>query len=105
MSRLLFSALAREDLQQITRYIARDNPGRARSFVGELRVRCDQLLSQPNQGISRDEAAKGLKMIAHGRYLIFYSLIESYVQVERVLHSARDIARLFDSDNLDRQPQ
>ena len=44
-------------------------------------------------------------MIAHGRYLIFYSLIESDVQVERVLHSARDIARLFDSDNLDRQPQ
>lgn len=105
MRRLLFSAFAREDLQQIARYIARDNPGRARTFVGELRVRCDQLLSQPNQGISRDECAKELKMITYGRYLIVYSLIESDVQVERVLHSARDIARLFDPDGPDRQPQ
>ena len=32
MRRLLFSALAREDLHQVTRYIARAS-GRARSFV------------------------------------------------------------------------
>ncbi|MBK5526401.1 type II toxin-antitoxin system RelE/ParE family toxin [Pseudomonas sp. TH08] len=102
MRRLLFSAFAREDLQQIARYIARDNPGRARSFVGELRVRCVQLASQPNQGISREDCAKGVKMITHGRYLIFYSIVESDIQIERVLHSARDIARLFDPNNPDR---
>lgn len=102
MTRLLFSAMAREDLQQIARFIVRDNPGRARTFVGELRVRCDQLTSQPNQGISREECARGLKMIAHGRYLIFYSIVERDVQIERVLHSARDIARVLDPHTPDR---
>ncbi|MGG7555749.1 type II toxin-antitoxin system RelE/ParE family toxin [Pseudomonas sp. ES3] len=66
MRQLFFSALAREDLQQIARYIARDNPGRARTFVGELRVCCARLLDQPNQGIPRDDYARGLRMISHG---------------------------------------
>ena len=97
MRRLFFSAISREDLQQIARFIARDNPKRARSFVGELRVRCDHLIAQPNQGISREDCAKGLKMITHARYLIFYSIVEGDVQIERVLHSARDLARLFEA--------
>ncbi|MCE6977862.1 type II toxin-antitoxin system RelE/ParE family toxin [Pseudomonas frederiksbergensis] len=101
MRQLLFSALAREDLQQIARYIARDNPSRARTFVGELRVCCTRLLDQPNQGISRDDCARGLRMISQGRYLIFYSLFESDVQIERVLHAARDIGRLFESGSAD----
>ena len=101
MRQLLFSALAREDLQQIALYIARDNPGRARTFVGELRVCCARLLDQPNQGISRDDCARGLRMISHGRYLIFYSPFEGDVQIERVLHAARDIGRLFESVSTD----
>ena len=104
MMRLLFSAISREDLLQIARYIARDNPGRARSFVAELRMRCAQLTSLPNQGIAREDCAKGLKMITHGRYLIFYSILQSDVQIERVLHAARDITRLFDTSTSD-QPQ
>ncbi|WP_045123071.1 type II toxin-antitoxin system RelE/ParE family toxin [Pseudomonas sp. GM80] len=103
MRQLFFSALSREDLQQIARFIARDNPRRARSFVGELRVRCDYLITQPNQGISREDCAKGLKMITHARYLIFYSIVEGDVQIERVLHSARDLARLFEA--VGREPQ
>ncbi|EJM01654.1 hypothetical protein PMI18_02508 [Pseudomonas sp. GM102] len=40
-------------------------------------------------------------MISHGRYLIFYSLLEGDVQIERVLHTARDIGRLFESVSTD----
>jgi len=39
MRQLLFSALARDDLLQIARFITRDNPERARTFVRELRMR------------------------------------------------------------------
>ncbi|MBV4548273.1 MULTISPECIES: type II toxin-antitoxin system RelE/ParE family toxin [Pseudomonas] len=104
MKRLLFSEISRDDLLQIARYIARDNPGRARSFVAELRMRCAQLTSLQNQGIAREDCAKGLKMITHGRYLIFYSILKSDVLIERVLHGARDITRLFDTPTTD-QPQ
>lgn len=98
MSRLLFAALARDDLLKITRYIARDNPDRARSFVAELRQQCARLAEQPNLGVARPKYAERLRMLSHGRYLIFYCVFESGVLIERVLHSARDLGRLFESD-------
>jgi toxin ParE1/3/4 len=100
MRQLFFTALAREDLLQIARYIARDNPERARTFVGELRQRCSQLIDLPNLGIAREDCAKGLRMISHGRYLIFYCLEGNDINVERVLHGARDISRLFEKDGM-----
>ncbi|NUT74963.1 type II toxin-antitoxin system RelE/ParE family toxin [Pseudomonas sp. C1C7] len=101
MRQLLFAALARDDLLQIARFIARDNPERARTFVGELRMQCSRLSDQPSLGVSREDCAKGLRMLAHGRYLIFYCLIDDGIKVERVLHSARDISRLFDKNSID----
>ncbi|VVO46240.1 hypothetical protein PS903_00039 [Pseudomonas fluorescens] len=101
MRQLFFSAHARDDLQQIAKHIARDNPGRARSFVGELREQCARLIMQPLLGISRDDYAKGVRMITRGRYLIFYSVVANDIHIERVLHSARDIGRLFESSSVD----
>ena len=97
MRQLLFTALARDDLLQVARFIARDNPERARTFVHELRTQCTRLIV----GVSRDDCAKGLRMLAHGRYLIFYCLMDEGIKVERVLHSARDIARLFEKNSID----
>jgi toxin ParE1/3/4 len=101
MRQLLFTAMARDDLLQVARFIARDNPDRARTFVGELRRQCTRLVEQPNLGASRDDCAKGLRMLAHGRYLIFYCLMDDGIKVERVLHSARDIGRLFEKNSID----
>ncbi|TVT79325.1 type II toxin-antitoxin system RelE/ParE family toxin [Pseudomonas sp. H3(2019)] len=101
MRQLLFSAMAREDLQNVVRYIARDNPARARTFVDELRQRCLLLVEQPDLGVAREDRARGLRMIAHGRYLIFYGLTEQNIQVERVLQGARDLGRLFESGSQD----
>ncbi|MGH8386049.1 MAG: type II toxin-antitoxin system RelE/ParE family toxin [Pseudomonas sp.] len=101
MRQLLFAALARDDLQHIARFIARDNPERARTFVGELRTQCTRLIEQPNLGVSRDDCAKGLRMLPHGRYLVFYCLMDDRIKIERVLHSARDISRLFDESSID----
>ncbi|WP_347910005.1 type II toxin-antitoxin system RelE/ParE family toxin [Pseudomonas grandcourensis] len=101
MRQLLFSALARDDLLQVARFIARDNPERARTFVRELRTQCTGLIEQPNLGVSRDDCAKGLRMLAHGRYLVFYCLMGDEIKIERVLHSARDIARLFEKNSID----
>lgn len=97
MSRLQFTALARDDLLDITRYIARDNPDRARSFVAELREQCALLAQHPGMGVAKLEYAEGLRMFPHGRYLIFFSSTESQgVLIERVLHSARQLASQFE---------
>ncbi|MNN35744.1 Plasmid stabilization system protein [compost metagenome] len=100
MRKLFFSARARDDLLQIARFIARDNPERARTFVGELRLQCSRLIDQPNLGVPKDDCAKGLRMITHGRYLIFYSVEGVDIMVERVLHGARDIVRLFEKNGM-----
>ncbi|CAI8771133.1 toxin ParE1/3/4 [Pseudomonas sp. IT-P74] len=101
MRQLFFSALARDDLLQVARFIARDNPERARTFVRELRTQCTRLIDQPNLGVARDDCAKGLRMLPHGRYLVFYCLMDNGIKVERVLHSARDIGRLFEKNSID----
>ena len=100
MSRLQFAALARDDLLDIARYIARDNPNRARSFVAELREQCVVLAQNPGMGVAKPEYAEGLHMFPHGRYLIFFSAtVTQGVLIERVLHSARHLASQLDNPN------
>ena len=86
-----FSAVAKEDLIDIAVYIAQDNPGRALSFVDELEVKCLSLGQSPGIGTARPEFGDGIRMLPHGRYLIFYREHEGAIRIERVVHGARDI--------------
>ncbi len=92
---LEFSTLARKDLLDIARYIARDNPQRARGFVIDLRQQCVLLSKQPGLGVARTDLADDLRMLPYERYLIFFSETDSGILVERVLHSARNLSPLF----------
>ncbi len=98
MKQLLFSAYAQDDLLKIARYIALDNPVRARSFVAELRKQCELTAQFSNIGVAKPEYAEGLRMLAYQRYLIFFSVTDDAVNIERVLHSARDLHQLFGLD-------
>jgi toxin ParE1/3/4 len=95
--RLLLSPRAAADLEEIAVYIARDNPGRAASFVAELEAKCRAVANSPELYPARADLAPGLRMAVHGRYLVLYRDLpgENTVRVERVLHSARDLPRLL----------
>lgn len=88
---LEFSVEAKADLLDISIYIARDNPGRAQSFVDELEARCADLLVFPDSGRARPELAPDLRSKPHGRYIIFYTPARDTVRIERILHGARDL--------------
>jgi toxin ParE1/3/4 len=90
--RLEFSPAAESDLAEIARFIAEDNVSRAMSFVDELEGACSVLLDHPLAGTARTEIRAGLRSKPHGRYVIFYTPLEATVRIERILHSARDIA-------------
>ena len=94
-----FSALAHEDLLEIARYIARNNPPRARSFVRELRQQCVALSQQPGLGVARPDLTENLRVLPYQRYLIFFSEMDSGILVERVLHSARNFSPLFNTSS------
>jgi toxin ParE1/3/4 len=89
--KVVFSPAARADLLEIAAYIARDNPTRALSFVDELESKCLQLSHASSIGAMRPELGEGIRMLSHGRYLIFYREHQTAVRIERVMHSARDI--------------
>lgn len=89
------SPQAKSDLREIGDYIARDNPFRAVSFIEELTEQCQKLVTNPGIGTSRPDLAEGLRMLPHGRYLIFYRVNEETLRIVRVLHSARDLVPLF----------
>jgi toxin ParE1/3/4 len=95
LKHLLFSPEAQEDLLEIATWIARDNPERARSFVGELEMRCASLLDYPEQGRCRLELAAGLRSVPFGHYIIFYTPGGDKLRIERILHGSRDVGGQF----------
>lgn len=95
--KVIFSPVAKEDLLEIALYIAQDNPTRTLSFVSELEAKSLRLGQTAGIGTPRPELGEGVRMLVHGRYLIFYRDHGSLVRIERIMHGARDIG----SDDFD----
>jgi toxin ParE1/3/4 len=95
LSRILrFSAPAEIDLMEIARRIAADNQDRAVTYILELRERCVAIDERPEAYRLREQYGKGVRVVPHGRYLIFYSSRDSAVVVERIIHGARHLEGL-----------
>lgn len=89
---LRFSPAAERDLEAIADYIAQDNPGRALSFIAELRQTAADIESNPLAWPERSDLLPGLRMRPFGRYLVFYQQAVDGVRIERILHASRDIS-------------
>ena len=71
--KLILTDEAGADLVRIADWIARDNPGRAVTFVDEIEVRCAQIPSMPRMHpLLPGREASGFRRVVHGNYLIFY---------------------------------
>jgi len=99
VNRLILAPLALEDLEKIGEYIALDNLAAAQTFVERLRVRCYALGKNPGIGHKRDEIRPGLRSLAEGNYLILYRSHANYVEIVRVVHGKRDLAKVFEKDS------
>lgn len=93
------SPLAELDMVEIGDFISLDNPVRAVSFLEELRAFMAKLAISPFIGRSRDDLRKGLRSIPFVGYpyVMYYRVLPRRrgIRVERVLHGARDISRIF----------
>jgi|SRR5215831_4697893 len=91
---LIWAPAARNDLRDITAFIARDNPDRAFSFAYELISQTDKLQQFPEIGRTVPEYRTGnLREIIFGRYRIVYRVnhARKRCEIARVWHSARGI--------------
>lgn len=95
--RVVFTDEAQADLEAIGDWIDAENPSRAVSFLIELRERCVSLADRPRRfPIARRSRGLIFRKLTYRDYLIFYQVLPDRVEIEHVVHGARDWARLLD---------
>jgi toxin ParE1/3/4 len=99
MTEIIKLSRATDDLAEIWDYIADDSEAQADLFIDTIDRKLRLLAEQPNLGRSRGELAENMRSFPVGRYVIFYVVMQSCIQIVRVLHGARDLAPIFEADN------
>lgn len=88
-------AMARDDLREIVRYISKENPVRAKSFVRELRDKTAPLAMHPEIGKRGRPALPDWlrELVAHPNYIVFYRVLADVrvVEILRVKHAAQQM--------------
>ncbi len=95
MSTFRLADAARRDLEDIWDYIAEDNPSAADSFIALLVDKFQLLAREPQIGRERPEIRPGLKSLPVKKYVIFYRVAGSMIEIARVLSGYRDIPTVF----------
>jgi toxin ParE1/3/4 len=97
MREAAFTPAAMHDMADILDFIGQDNEAKALEVLGVLFRQANLLVQSPWVGRSRDDdLGPGIRSFPVGNYLLFYRVQARGVEVLRVLHSARDLPRLFE---------
>jgi len=90
MTGYAFHPEAEADLDEISEYIAADNPAAANRVTAEIKKALDNLVSFPGQGHRRsDLTSRPLRFIQVRDYLIAYAPEEKPLWVVAVIHGRR----------------
>jgi toxin ParE1/3/4 len=95
MSRYKFTPQARQDLKQINRYIAGENPEASKRFQALVKQKCQMVARYPEIGRSYSELAANLRGIVVQKYIIFYRPILDGIEIYRVISGYRDLESIF----------
>ena len=88
--RYVLTPQAKDDLKEIRRYIADDNPDAAIRVVQALLKRCRGLAQRPSLGHTRtDLLPERFRVFPVGSYLIIYRLDTKPLRIVRFWHAAR----------------
>ncbi len=95
--KVAFTRQARQDLAEIARCLAGQNPGRARSYIEELRSACLEITDTPyGFELLEQSELSGIRRRVFAPYLIFYRVEGLQVRLIRILHGARDYPPILD---------
>ena len=93
MSRVPFTARAREDLLDIWLYVASHNSEAVADRVyGSIEQSCHLLKDHPRLGRARPEIQPDARSIVIERWLALYRLTEDGAQIVRIIDGARDLS-------------
>ena len=95
--RFRLSQAATADLDNIWVYLAQEgSEGAANRLIDSIAKRFSILLQMPQSGRKRDEVRTGLRSHPVGSYVIYYREMRTGIEIVRVIHGARDVARAFE---------
>lgn len=87
------------DLEEIASYIARDSRRYALETIRKIRTQFRVIAASPQHYRLRPEIRPELREATVGQYVILFRIVEDVVQIQRVLHGARDLPESFDERN------
>jgi addiction module RelE/StbE family toxin len=90
--KIIWSEIAREDLQGIVRFISKDNPQAAETFGFLLISKVDPLMDFPRLGrVVPETGEENIRELVSRPYRIIYRVIEEKqtIAIVRVWHGAR----------------
>jgi plasmid stabilization system protein ParE len=94
--RLRLSKLARDDIDEIAAFIARDDFAAALRVIESLHAAARQLARMPGIGHRRpDLTSRRVRSWPVRPYLVVYRRTKQGVEIVRVLHAARDAVSLM----------
>jgi toxin ParE1/3/4 len=97
VAELFISRRAEQELRQIWRYIAAENPAAADRLLLRIDTKLQVLRDFPGIGTLRDDIRPGLRMLVEGNYLLLYEYAAANGTVEliSVVDGRRDLGTLF----------
>jgi plasmid stabilization system protein ParE len=99
MGQYVLTAAARADFAEVVAYIRQDSPEAARRVGKVLQEAMRNLARMPEMGHVREDLAEVTLRFWHVySYLIVYDPESKPLQIVRILHSARDVRSILESD-------
>lgn len=88
--RIVWSCQSRDDLREIRKFISRDSPITAASFIRKLRSSVERLSIHPESGqVVQELGDTAVREILFGQYRIIYQCGSKRVEILAVFHGAR----------------
>jgi toxin ParE1/3/4 len=95
--RVEITPLAQTELDGIFAYLVENNYGSTIKFFDDLGKVFRLLSENPKMGTLHQKYIVGMRSFPYKRYVIFYFPTENGIEIYRVIHDARDIDDLFES--------
>ncbi len=95
MKQHIISPEANQDLEEIIDYFTSRNIDAGERFVDEFNKKCRYLANFPNMGRSYADIKDYLRGVPIESYIILYRVIDSGIEILRVISGYRDLESLF----------
>jgi toxin ParE1/3/4 len=93
--RVRTTAHAEADIRSIAQWIARGSVPAATKWIDDLTSEFSKIAQTPGVGTNREDLRPELRSVRFGNYVVFFKSMRRGVIIVRVIHGARDYARIL----------